>query len=230
MTQAAPTPQQIAAFRHVFDALFDFLRWTYGNAIGGLDRMVLERRILVGWAHPDGSVPDLIAYLGGLHTTVFGEPPARRDRYRPQVRQILASIVSAADPTERGQVVALLHRTLEQARPGCTGVAPQLSPIAPPRSAAGPVPLGAAPAWHAPAASSVPPYAASPAVVAAMGAQPGFPAASGASPGPPMADPDLLDMVRLREETARQQALMIDQNIWKMRSDLASKVIDSMSR
>jgi hypothetical protein len=45
-----------------------------------------------------------------------------------------------------------------------------------------------------------------------------------------MDDPDLLDMMRLRAETARQQALMIDQNIWKMRSDLASKVIDSMSR
>jgi hypothetical protein len=225
----ALTQRQIATFRQVFDALFDFLRWTYGVALSGHDRMLIERRILSGWPHPDGSVPELTAYLGGLHTTVFSEPPARRDRYRSHVRQLLGSLFAAVDPTERGEVIALLHRMLEQARPGCTGVAPPVMPTASARHAAGPVPTGVAPTWYAQGAGPVSPYA-SPAAAAPVGVHPGFAVPPGVPPGPAMDDPDLLDMMRLRAETERQQALMIDQNIWKMRSDLASKVIDSMGR
>ena len=228
MTQATPTQQQVAAFQQVFDALFEFVRWAYGIVISGLDRAVIQKRILTGWAHPDGSVPDLLAYLGGLHTTVFNEPPRRRDRYRTQVRSIFSSLFAAADPTERGQVIALLHRTLEQARAGCTGVAlPLLQP--PPQPAAGPGPFPGAP-WPAPGAAPVSAYGAWPAPSAATSPYPGFVPAAGTPQGAPMDDPDLIDMMRLRQETARYQALMMDQNIWKMRSDLASKVIDSMGR
>jgi hypothetical protein len=247
---SALTQQQIATFRQVFDALFDFLRWTYGFLLSGPDRAALQARILTGWGHPDGSVPELLAYLGGLHTTVFGDPPGRRDRYRPQVRQILAGLFTAPDPTERGQVLAVLHGILEHAAPGCTGVVapprqtvPPLPPTPPTPAAyarpsahgqppAGPLSFPGAAPWPGPAASAgahVPGAAGATGAPGAYAAGAYLPGAAGPQ-GPGTSDPDLIDLMRTRDETARIQALMMDQNIWKMRSDLASKVIDSMSR
>jgi hypothetical protein len=249
------TQQQIATFRHVFDALFEFLRWTYGVAIGGLDRTVLQNRILHGWAHPDGSTRELLAYLGGLHTTIYGEPPARRDRYRPEVRRILASVFAAHDPTERGQVLALLHRTLELASPGCTGAAPPPAYGAPPvvpavpgaHPGAHPGPRGTTPGSMSPVpgthvahggASPSRAYGMPPAPAAAPHGPaypPAPPTAAGPGGWPPVAgapvDPDLpIDVQRVRDETARYQALLMDQKIWEMRSNLATQVIQSMGR
>jgi hypothetical protein len=245
---AGLTQQQIATFRHVFDALFDFLAWTYGIVLGGLDRTVVQNRILGGWAHPDGSTRELLTYLGGLHTTIFGEAPARRERYRGEVRRLLASMFAASDPTERGEVLALLHRTLEAARPGCTGVAP--SRVASPRGAApssargvpaagSAVPPAGAGVASAPppfAATATPhaaplhPYAAAPLhAAAAASAAPTSAAPAAPPPVPPLHDPDLpLDVQRVRDETARYQALLMDQKIWEMRSNLATEVIRSM--
>lgn len=151
MSSGAPTQQQIAAFQQVFDALFDFLRWTYGVGMGTHDRSAIEDRVLKGWAHPDGTVRELLTYLGGLHTTVFGQPAGRRDRYRPEVQRIFARLFAAPDPTERGQVIALLHRTLEQACAGCTGVALPPHPSAPSPASGSPLPATGSPS---PASSS----------------------------------------------------------------------------
>lgn len=140
MSSVAPTQQQIAAFQQVFDALFDFLRWTYGVGSSTHDRSAIEDRVLKGWAHPDGTVRELLTYLGGLHTTVFGQPSGRRDRYRPEVQRIFARLFAAPDPTERGQVIALLHRTLEQACAGCTGVALPPHASAPAPASSSPLP------------------------------------------------------------------------------------------
>ena len=71
------TQQQIATFRHVFDALFEFLRWTYGVAIGGLDRTVLQNRILV-YNLPDASAALLDQHLAIYKAVREGDPSAAR--------------------------------------------------------------------------------------------------------------------------------------------------------
>lgn len=142
MSSITPTPQQMAAFQQVFTALFEFLEWTYGVTLSSHQCVAVQNRVASGWAHPDGSVRELLTYLGGLHTAIFSQPRSHRDLYRPQVQRIFASLFAATDPTERGQVLVLLHQILEQSRPTCTGVAlrqpPQ--PVAPQQPAVGAIP------------------------------------------------------------------------------------------
>jgi hypothetical protein len=231
VTTGTATQQQIATFQQVFDALFDFLQWTYGVVLSRHDRSAIESRVLSGWAHPDGSVRELLTYFGGLHTVVFSQPAGRRDRYRPDVQRIFAKLFAAPDPTERGQVIALLHRTLEQASPRCTGVAP--APYQPPHQpyqaspGSGPT-VGPTPAPFQAAAQPFP-YVTSPAPGPAAGmtpnANPGLVPGSGG--GQLMGD--VPDVQRLTMEAQiRQQKLLFEQKLWDMQHNAAMEVIRSM--
>jgi hypothetical protein len=234
---SAPATQQIDAFRRVFDALFELLGWTFGVALAGSDRAAFQQQVLTSWPHPDGTVPQLFAYLGGLHTAVFSQTGARRDRYRPEVRRLLARIFAAADPTERGRVLALLHQLLEHARPGSTGVAAPSSPLSaavPPPAPLQPAP-GQAPG-HPPASGAAPGHGM--AAPHGYGMPPGQQLPPGApGGGPPVAAPGIpsqgvatvpeLQQMAINEQI-RQQQLMTELNIWNMRHNTAMKIIDSM--
>ena len=229
MNPGAPTPQQIALFQQVFDALFDLLHWTYGVVLNHNDRSAIQTRILQSWALRDGTVKELLTYLGGLHSTVFSEQGSRRDRYRPQVQRLFAMMFASPDPTERGQVIALLHQTLERPRPGCTGVAlPR--PHVPLSQPAWPTPGPALPSGPPPA---YPP--ASPFPYATPSAPPAYATPTpGNFPGGSVNTQhlgDVPDIQRLSMEAQiRQQKLMFDQKIWDMQHNSVMEVIRSMGR
>jgi hypothetical protein len=205
VTHAPGGPQQVqAAFAQVLDAFAELFEWTYQVAITAPQRQALDAEVVGSWSHPDQSVRQLVTYVLGLHSIVFGAPAGARDVHRADAQRQLRRAFGRLEGNARGRVLGLLHQVLEQLRPACTGTAPAAVPtavatFAPPLPSPVAAPAPAIPGWPPPAA----PYPA---------------------PAAPMADVPQFQQ-RIQDAQVRQQQILLENQIWNMQHDTIMKIL-----